>query len=319
MAVENWNSPIPRHPGEVPQPRGVASRPEPVALAGDTTAQAGDTTALAGDTAQQAAHGVLADRLAAALVQREPGWRLPRRSSLARRYSVSIAEIDSAIGELVRRSVIRRLPDGQLYRASPAEYRIPVEGIGGLSTWLDPMGGEITRQAGHVSQRTAPQDVAAALGLKQGSPLRAVQCVWAVGDEPVAISTAYVPETVAHSLVSNDLDGFRATLSRIPPGRPGAAPAQATAVDLELSPAQPWVARSLRLAPGQSTISVTIRFDDPETGMPAGLTVLTMKPDRFRVVIEGGGPLPVAGPTGPLEDSQAGQAPAEPVPTAWRW
>jgi DNA-binding GntR family transcriptional regulator len=302
--VKNWNSLMPRQPGELPRQHGVASQREPAA---DTQPQT-------------AAHGVLADRLAAALVQREPGWRLPRRSSLARRYSVSIAEIDSAIDELVRRSLIRRLPDGQLYRASPAEYRIPVEGIGGLSTWLDPMGGEITCQAGHVSQRAAPQDVAAALGMKEGSPLRAVQCVWAAGDEPIAISTAYVPEAVAHSLVGNDLDGFQATLNWIPAGNPGAAPAQAKAVDLEMSPAQPWVARSLRLAPGQATISATIRFDDPETGGPAALTVVTMKPDRFRVVVETGSPLPAPAKAGHIEDGvQAGQAAADPVTTAWHW
>src|SRR5215469_651343 len=108
--------------------------------------------------AQRAASGVLADRMAAALVHREPGWQLPRRSALARRYNVSMAEIDAAIAELIRRSLIRRLPDGQLYRASPAEYLIPVEGVGGLTTKLDPMGGEITCQARHISQRGAPQN-----------------------------------------------------------------------------------------------------------------------------------------------------------------
>src|SRR5258708_39425085 len=110
------------------------------------------------------ATGVLADRRAAALVPREPGWRLPRRSSLARRYNVSIPEVDGAIGELIRRSLVRRLPDGQLYRASQAEYLIPVEGIGGLRTRLDPMGGDITCQSRHVSQRDAPPDIAWALG-----------------------------------------------------------------------------------------------------------------------------------------------------------
>src|SRR5215469_732346 len=108
--------------------------------------------------AQRAASGVLADRMAAALVHREPGWQLPRRSALARRYNVSMAEIDSAIGELIRRSLIRRLPDGQLYRASPAEYLIPLEGVSGPSTRLDPMGGEISCQARHISQRGAPQN-----------------------------------------------------------------------------------------------------------------------------------------------------------------
>ena len=198
--------------------------------------------------------GVLADRIAAALVHREPGWRLPRRSALARRYNVSIAEIDAAIGELSRRSLIRRLPDGQLYRASPAEYLIPVEGIGGLSTRLDPMGGEIACQSRHVSQRGVPQDVARALGVDSDAAVRTVRCVWAAGADPVAISTAYVPEAVAESLVGDNPDSFEAMLLSIPAASPGSEPAFARAVDLELAPPQPSAARSLRLVPGQPAI-----------------------------------------------------------------
>jgi DNA-binding GntR family transcriptional regulator len=244
---------------------------------------------------QRAASGVLADRIAAALVHREPGWRLPRRSALARRYNVSIAEIDSAIGELSRRSLIRRLPDGQLYRASPAEYLIPVEGIGGLSTRLDPMGGEITCQARHVSQRDAPQDVAWALGVDEEAPVRIVRSVWTAGAEPVAISTAYVPEAMAGSMIGDDPDSFEAMLYSIPAADPAGEPARARAVDLELAPPQPSVARSLRLIPGQSAVSVTIRFDDHATGTPVGLTVVVLKPDQFRVVVQMGGPLPAGG------------------------
>ena len=240
---------------------------------------------------QRVAGGVLADRIAAALVHREPGWRLPRRSALARRYNVSIAEIDAAIGELSRRSLIRRLPDGQLYRASPAEYLIPVEGIGGLSTRLDPMGGEITCQARHISQREAPQDVAWALGVGGHAQVRIVRCVWAAGAEPVAISTAYVPESVADSLIGEDLASFEAMLRSIPARGPTAEAADARAVDLELAPPQPSVARSLRLVPGQSAVSVTIRFDDHSTGTPVGLTVVVLKPEQFRVVVELGGSL----------------------------
>jgi DNA-binding GntR family transcriptional regulator len=240
---------------------------------------------------QRVAAGVLADRIAAALVHREPGWRLPRRSALARRYNVSIAEIDTAIGELTRRSLIRRLPDGQLYRASPAEYLIPVEGIGGLSTRLDPMGGEISCQARHVSQREAPQDVAWALGVDGEAPVRIVRCVWAAGTEPVAISTAYVPDPMAEPLAGADTESFEEMLGAVPAAEPGGEPAYAKAVDLEMSPPQPSVARSLRLVPGQSAVSVTIRFDDRATGTPAGLTVVVLKPDQFRVVIEAGGPL----------------------------
>jgi DNA-binding GntR family transcriptional regulator len=234
-----------------------------------------------------AAAGVLADRIAAALVHREPGWRLPRRSALARRYNVGVPEIDGAIGELIRRSLIRRLPDGQLYRASQAEYLIPVEGISGLRTRLDPMGGEITCQARHVSQRDAPQDVAWALGVGEGAaPVRVVRCVWASGSEPVAISTAYVPEAVARLAPGDDLLSFGQALQALPAGVAAPGGAYAAAVDMELSPPQPSVARSLRLVPGQAAISVTIRFDDTLTRSPVGLSVVILKPDRFRVVIE---------------------------------
>lgn len=273
-----------RGTGEVP---GPGARPSALGARSQRKLAAVD----AGVPPQRAAAGVLADRIAAALVHREPGWRLPRRSALARRYNVSIAEIDTAIGELSRRSLIRRLPDGQLYRASPAEYLIPVEGIGGLSTRLDPMGGEIACQARHVSQRGAPQDVAWALGVDGDAPVRIVRCVWATAAEPVAISTAYVPEGPAGSLVAQDLDSFEAMLRSIPVAGRGAQSAYARAVDLELSPPQPSVARSLRLVPGQSAISVTIRFDDPGTGNPVGLTVVILKPEQFRVVVEIGGPI----------------------------
>ncbi len=239
--------------------------------------------------AQRAASGVLADRMAAALVHREPGWQLPRRSALARRYNVSMAEIDAAIGELTRRSLIRRLPDGQLYRASAAEYLIPLEGVGGLSTKLDPMGGEISCTARHVSLRAAPQDVAWSLGVDGTNPVRIIRCAWAAGGEPVAISTAYVPGgAVGGGAV--EPDGFEAIL-HAPPAIASEA-VRARAVDLELMPPQPSVARSLRLPPGQPAISVTIRFDDRAAGLPAGLTVVTLKPHYFRVVIQAGDQLP---------------------------
>jgi GntR family transcriptional regulator len=225
--------------------------------------------------------GVLADRMAAALVHREPGWRLPRRSALARRYNVSLTEVDAALTDLARRSLVRRLPDGQLYRASPADYWIPVEGAGGLATRLDPMGTAITCQTRHVSRREAPQDVAWALGLPTGAPIRVVRCVWSAAGDPAAVSTAYLHEAAGEEDPEADPEAnaepssFDSVLSDLP----------AAAVSVEMSPPQPAVARSLRLSPGQPVITVTVRFDD-STGKPAGLTVVMLKPELFRVAID---------------------------------
>jgi DNA-binding GntR family transcriptional regulator len=229
---------------------------------------------------------VLADRIAAALVHREPGWRLPRRSALARRYDVSLTEIDAAISDLSRRSLVRRLPDGQLYRASPADYWIPVEGAVGFGTRLDPMGSAIACQTRHVSRREAPQDVAWALGVPTGAPIRVVRCVWSAAGEPVAVSTAYLHEpspgedAETDPGVDQDSDrefpSFDTMLNHTP----------AAAVSVEMSPPQPAVARSLRLAPGQPVITVTVRFDDSATGSSVGLTVVMLKPELFRVAVE---------------------------------
>jgi len=225
---------------------------------------------------------VLADRMAAALVHREPGWRLPRRSALARRYNVSLTEIDAALGDLARRSLVRRLPDGQLYRASPADYWIPVEGAAGLGTRLDPMGGAITCQARHVSRREAPQDVAWALRLPSGAPIRVVRCVWACAGDPAAVTTAYLNE----SLGDEDAESGQEEDQPVPSLDSVLNTLPAAAVSVEMSPPQPSIARSLRLSPGQPVITVTARFDDAVTGDPAGLTVVVLRPELFRVEID---------------------------------
>ena len=252
--------------------------PAPPATPLSTASPARAGAGLVGGQAPAGAAGVLADRMAAALVHREPGWRLPRRSALARRYNVSLTEIDAAITDLARRSLVRRLPDGQLYRASPADYWIPVEGAGGLGTRLDPMGTVITCQTRHVSRREAPQDVAWALGLPAGAPIRVVRCVWSAAGDPAAVSTAYLHEEAVKDDDETDpgLSSLDSVLNDVP----------AAAVSVELSPPQPAVARSLRLSPGQPVITVTARFDDSVTGRPVGLTVVMLKPELFRVAID---------------------------------
>src|SRR5690242_15382960 len=261
-------------------------RPVPLQPAVPPPAASGDGPGAAEGRGPLRATTVLADRMAAALVHREPGWRLPRRTALARRYNVSLTEIDAALGDLSRRFLVRRLPDGQLYRASPADYWIPLEGATGLGTRLDPMGGTIACQTRHVSIREAPQDVAWALHLPCGAPIRVVRCVWVSEGDPAAVSTAYLSEPLAGQdnepgpegdpEAEQEFPSFGTVLNAVP----------AAAVSVEMSPPQPSIARSLRLSPGQPVIMVTVRFDDPATGEPAGLTMVMLKPELFRVAID---------------------------------
>src|SRR5215475_3631998 len=174
----------------------------------------------------RSAVSVLADRLAAALVHHEPGWRLPRHSALARRYNVSPAEIDSAVDELVGRHLVRRLADGQLYRASPAEYVIGIEGVPGLTTYVDTMGGEFSCRGRQQTWRLPPEDIAWALGQPADQQVCLVRLLWTDGGEPAALCTTYIPGDLASRVSFGTGAPLPATLNLLQVAAVAGLPAQ---------------------------------------------------------------------------------------------
>jgi DNA-binding GntR family transcriptional regulator len=243
------------------------------------------------------AASVLADRMAAALVHHEPGWRLPRLTALARRYNVSAAQVDAAIDELAARHLVRRLPDGQVYRASPAEYWIPIEGTTSLVSRVDPMGGQLICASHHSSRRRPPEDIARSLRVRPGDPVIAIRCLWTVGGEPAALSASYLPGHLAGAEAGEEEpDGALPESADVAPllSEPfplqlrlaHAIDAQPVGVQIEMAPPPPSAARSLRLSAGEPVTSVTVCFADPATGSPVVLTTAMLRPALFRVVLD---------------------------------
>jgi UTRA domain len=309
------------------------------------TGDRADDVRRAGARRRRVSAGVLADRMAATLVHHEPGWRLPRLTAMARRFNVSAAEVDAAIDDLAARHLLRRLPDGQVYRASPAEYRVPLEGLSGLTSQVDPMGGQLVGKSRQVSRRRPPEDIGRSLGLEAGEPVLVIRCVWTVGGEPGALSASYLPERLGQlwpDLAAPPfpppgeyppVGGLRAVRpadgegtgppaddpragapagagagspppgagAGSPPPRAGAAgegtaraaAARPRALQIELAPPPPSVARSLRLAAGELVATVTVSFEDPVAHQPVAITTAMLRPDLFRIVIQAG-----AGPDG---------------------
>ncbi len=233
---------------------------------------------------------VLADRMAAALLHHEPGWRLPRHTALARRYNVTTAQIDAAIDLLADRHLLTRLPDGQVFRASPAEYRLTLEGVPGLATHVDPMGGELACKSRTLSKRRAPEDVARALGAAPGEALLTIRCLWTVGGEPAAYSASYLPASMER--LASDFAAASPTGPGAPHGRP-------YAFQVDMQPPAPSVARSLRLSAAEPAATITVRYEDPAHPGVIGLSVTVLRPDLFRLVIESPGlPRPEVGSAG---------------------
>ena len=293
------------------------------------TADRADDARRAGARRRRGSAGVLADRMAATLVHHEPGWRLPRLTAMARRFNVSAAEVDAAIDDLAARHLLRRLPDGQVYRTSPAEYRVPLEGMSGLISHVDPMGGQLVCKSRQVSRRRPAEDIGRSLGLEAGEPVLVIRCVWTVGGEPGALSASYLPERLGQLWPDLETPPF-APLGEYPPvdglpaggppadepqagvpaaaggagspspeagdggeGAAPAAPARPRALQIELAPPPSSVARSLRLTAGELVATVTVSFEDPATHRPVAVTTAMLRPDLFRIVIQAG-----AGPDG---------------------
>ena len=257
--------------------------------------------------------GVLADRLAATLVHHEPGWRLPRPSALARRYNVRPAQVEQAVRELAARHLIRQLPDGQLYRASPAEYLIPVLGVPRLGAHLDPMGGEVICRKRKVSWRRVPEDIGWALGIALADAVCVVKCHWSVNGEPAAISSAYLTSEAAsqagdladerdRAAADFQLCGFSDGDDRRPHRPALGFPA---ALHVEVQPPPSSIARGLRLGAGQPAAMITVRFDDQASGRPVALTVAALRADMFRIVVDSAAdasPVRTIGPAEALGD-----------------
>jgi DNA-binding GntR family transcriptional regulator len=263
----------------VPAPRAQAAWAHRLDQRGMTTARAGNDGRAV--TPGPLAASVLADRMAAALLHHEPGWRLPRHTALARRYNVTIAEIDTAIDLLAQRHLLTRLPDGQVFRASPAEYRLALEGMPRLAASVDPMGGQLACKSRHVARRRAAEEVARALGALPGRELLTVRCLWAVGGEPAAYSASYLPPEM------EELAGELADA----PSPAGAAPGHSRpgAVQIDFSAPVPSVARSLRLSAGEPAVTVTVRLEDTSRPGVSALTVTVLRPQLFRIVVESPG------------------------------
>lgn len=254
---------------------------------------------------------VLADRIAVMVLDRDPGWRLVRPSMLARRYDASVAAVEAALEELIRRGLLRRLPDGHLCRPSSAECLITLSGIAGLGACVDPLGASVACVSTHASVRLVPEDIGLMLGLPPGSEATTVRSFWTANGERAAMTTTYArgrlhldeghaeqnsPDRALNSASAGSV-AWDAQQHPVP-----------AAVQVEIQPPGPAVVRYLQLPVGVPAAAVAVRFDDQSLRCPVAMTTAFLRCDLFRIVIEAS----AAGPPAlALDSSKQWARPAE--------
>jgi hypothetical protein len=197
--------------------------------------------------------------------------------------------------------LVNRHPDGLIYRASPVEYWIPLEGIFGLTSHVDPMGRQIACASRQASVRRPPEEIGLSLGMPPGKPILTIRCLWTVGSEPAAVAATYLAERLASEIEVSSASVHGRQDAPDDPGRVALFPAEAfpfpwrpskpggpqpEAIQIEMGPPPASAARKLRLAAGTPAAAVTVSFIDPATRSPMALTVAILRLELFRVVIE---------------------------------
>jgi len=168
--------------------------------------------------------------------------------------------------------------------------------MAGLGARVDTMGGKVTCVGSHASWPRVPEHISCALGAARGEPVCIVQLVWMSDGAPAALSTTYLAAYLARSHIQADWSPAEAAdgvLPLIPFTADGREPERMSpevcrpgALAIEVQPPPTWVARRLRLTPGQPALLVTVRFDDTCQARPCAITAAALRTDTFRIALQ---------------------------------
>jgi GntR family transcriptional regulator len=134
-----------------------------------------------------------------------PDKALPGELELAEKFQVSRVTMRRALDELVREGLIERSRGrGSFARVQPGGGRVGADASGLLENLVN-MGLKTKVAVVSMDMLPAPEDIAAHLGIKPGAQVLKTVRVRSIEAGPIALLTAFVPETIARSFSSKSL------------------------------------------------------------------------------------------------------------------
>lgn len=111
------------------------------------------------------------------------------------------------------------------------------------------------------------------LGLPHAREAIEIRCVWTADGDRAALSTTYLPDPPGAGPGELGASSLEDTLNFVSLASTSAArtAVRAEALHVEVQPPAPAAARTLRLAPGVSALTVTVRFSGACPGSPRGI------------------------------------------------
>ncbi len=220
----------------------------------------------------------LADRIEAGHLG--PGERIPPERDLAEALAVSRMTVRQALGSLAARGlVVRWVGRGTFVRETGAVLHHRTR-VAGFTEEVERQGLEAGARILDAGQRTAPDQVAQALGIEPGAPVVRLERVRLVSGRPTTLEDTWVPADRFPGLLEHDLSGSLYALMR---ERYTLGPVSATE-RLEPVAARAAEARALDVPEG-SPLMLVVRIAYARDGTPVEFAHDRHRGDHARFVI----------------------------------
>jgi GntR family transcriptional regulator len=214
----------------------------------------------------------------------EAGEKIPSEGELCDEYGVSRVTVRQAVGALTRRGLLKR-EQGKGTYVLPQRLRRDISRIYSFTTDMIALGMEPSSEVLELAERTADEDTAAALELKEpGATVTVVKRLRMANGSPLLLETTMVPSALCPGLV--DMDLAKGSLYQILQKEYRLTPKSAieTYESIVLPAA---TARLLRCPTERNQPGLAIRrIARLEEGTPLELTVSVGRGDRFTLTID---------------------------------
>lgn len=223
----------------------------------------------------------LADDLERGLAALRPGDRLPSEYELVARHEVSRITARTAVQELERRHLVRRVRGSGTYVARRLAYRI-ADATPSWSETVRQAGAEPLRRVLGVGRLRPPPEVAEALDRPRAQRVVAISRLGTVDGLVADLATSWLPSDLV-----TDLDGFLHDGDSLYDAlvAAGASPRRRWTT-AELAAVPPEVAPQLELEGRPLVWRVISCNEDAVTGRAVEYADGWMRPDVYRITLE---------------------------------
>jgi GntR family transcriptional regulator len=133
-----------------------------------------------------------------------PHSRMPSESELQAMFDVSRITIRQALGDLQKEGLIFKVHGKGSFVSQPKAFQ-NVTSLQGFAEAMSESGHEIVNRVLHVRFVPAPDEIAARLGLAEGSQVAEIHRVRLLNRSPVSYEITFVPEALGRQLRRADL------------------------------------------------------------------------------------------------------------------